>query len=348
MAGNEGGHQRVEIVGKQEPSAAIKLIYESQKPFVFKGMIDHWKASQWTVGYFCRNFGDLPTTFKVCPIHTVDGSDTKKPVMETECVYIEGTFADFIHWLRGDYGKCASLRQFPRDIDWGTFGFEGRDGRDSSIWIGSYKAFTPLHKDTYGLNLVAQLSGKKSWTLFPPKDTLKVYPTRIPYEESSVFSEVNIKSPDFVKHPEFKDATGYKAILEAGDVLCVPKHWWHFVENIEPSVSVNTWIEKESDHFDRLKEALVRLIVTSMKESQNCSQISWLNPNEVAHPHVINVGYVKHALQSIITNATNSDEQEQHQTISINTDSILNCLVSDRVVNAVVDELVSKYNIPTG
>ena len=114
MAGHEGGYERVEIVGKQEPSAAMKLIYESQQPVVFKGMIDHWKASQWTVGFFCRNFGDLPTTFKVCPIHTVEGSDTKKPVMETECVYIKGKFADFIHWLRGDYGKCASLRQFPR------------------------------------------------------------------------------------------------------------------------------------------------------------------------------------------------------------------------------------------
>ena len=67
----------------------------------------------------------------------------------------------------------------------------------------------------------------------------------------------------------------------------------------------------------------------------------------MAHSHEINVGYVKHALQGIITNATKANEQEQHQTISINTDSILNCLVSDRVVNAVVAELVSKCNIPT-
>ena len=32
--------------------------------------------------------------------------------------------------------------------------------------------------------------------------------------------------------------------LEGGDVLLVPKHWWHFVRNIDPSISVNMWIAK--------------------------------------------------------------------------------------------------------
>lgn len=32
-------------------------------------------------------------------------------------------------------------------------------------------------------------------------------------------------------------------ILEPGQVLYVPRHWWHFVESLEDSISVNTWIE---------------------------------------------------------------------------------------------------------
>lgn len=28
-----------------------------------------------------------------------------------------------------------------------------------------------------------------------------------------------------------------------GDVLFIPKHWWHYVECTEPAVSVNTWID---------------------------------------------------------------------------------------------------------
>jgi len=35
--------------------------------------------------------------------------------------------------------------------------------------------------------------------------------------------------------------------LKAKEVLVVPKHWWHYVENLEPSVSINTWVELVSN-----------------------------------------------------------------------------------------------------
>lgn len=39
--------------------------------------------------------------------------------------------------------------------------------------------------------------------------------------------------------------------LRAGESLVVPKHWWHYVENHVPSISINTWIELVSfcNHF---------------------------------------------------------------------------------------------------
>ena len=45
---------------------------------------------------------------------------------------------------------------------------------------------------------------RKKWILFPPSDSECMYPTRIPYEESSVFSLVNIARPDLDKHPLFQ------------------------------------------------------------------------------------------------------------------------------------------------
>ena len=45
---------------------------------------------------------------------------------------------------------------------------------------------------------------RKKWILFPPSDSEYMYPTRIPYEESSVFSLVNIARPDLDKHPQFQ------------------------------------------------------------------------------------------------------------------------------------------------
>jgi hypothetical protein len=33
-----------------------------------------------------------------------------------------------------------------------------------------------------------------------------------------------------------------KIILEPGDVLFVPHKWWHYVENLDTAVSINTWL----------------------------------------------------------------------------------------------------------
>lgn len=52
--------------------------------------------------------------------------------------------------------------------------------------------------------------------------------------------------------------------LEPGDVLYVPKHWWHFVEAMDTSLSVNVWVDAPDDAEDRAKEALARVLVTSL------------------------------------------------------------------------------------
>lgn len=167
-------------------------------------------------------------------------------------------------------------------MDWKPLGFEGRSGKDSTIWIGSSGAYTPCHFDTYGCNLVAQICGRKQWILFPPEDADCLYPTRIPYEESSVFSSVNILSPNLKAHPLFKRCHPYIVTLEPGDVLFVPKHWWHFVQSLDASVSINTWMElpKNSDISARLNEAIVRVLMTSLIPTYELPCESWINPNE--------------------------------------------------------------------
>ena len=37
-------------------------------------------------------------------------------------------------------------------------------------------------------------------------------------------------------------------MLEPGQVLYVPKHWWHYVECESTAISVNTWIELVSQN----------------------------------------------------------------------------------------------------
>ena len=113
------------------------------------------------------------------------------------------------YWVYADYKYmsqlCGDLPGMLEAVDWGMFGFRERNGSDSSLWCGSEGAFTPCHFDTYGCNLVAQLYGQKKWMLFPPSESHRMYPTRLPFEESSVFSQVNPAAPDFKMHPRFAD-----------------------------------------------------------------------------------------------------------------------------------------------
>lgn len=126
------------------------------------------------------------------------------------------------YWVYSDYKYmaelCCDLPDMLSSVDWSVIGFEGRGGIDSTLWVGSEGANTPCHFDTYGCNYVAQLSGKKKWILFSPQDSDKLYPTRVPYEESSVFSRVNITDPDLMEHPAFSEAKAYEVTTRGSTV----------------------------------------------------------------------------------------------------------------------------------
>lgn len=104
---------------------------------------------------------------------------------------------------------------------------------------------------------MAQIYGKKHWLLFPPNENL--LPTRLPYEESSIYSQINFFSPNrrhlegifkaskvvyFIVHLHLLLGISMckSIILNPGEVLFVPQGWWHYVENLEIAISINTWI----------------------------------------------------------------------------------------------------------
>lgn len=170
-------------------------------------------------------------------------------------------------------------------LDWSKFGLKG-DWSSSTLWVGTAGSYTPCHQDTYGFNAVVQLKGKKQWVLFRPSDRPHLYPCRLPYEESSVFSSVNILSPDLTKHPHFAKAQPFIVTLEPGDMLIVPRKWFHFVQAVQEDsqgacVSVNAWQPVTADHGERLKESLVKFLVTALIPTYEVldspDQGPWLN-----------------------------------------------------------------------
>eukprot|EP00300_Choanocystis_sp_HF-7_P034167 c46737_g1_i1.p1 GENE.c46737_g1_i1~~c46737_g1_i1.p1 ORF type:complete len:212 (+),score=47.40 c46737_g1_i1:582-1217(+) len=184
-----------------------------------------------------------------------------------------------------------------------------------------------------------------------------MYPTRVPYEESSVFSDVNVMDPDLSRHPRFENARqkAIEIVLVPGDVLFVPPRYWHFVQCLTPAISTNVWLELPTDNLARVKEALVRVVLSlcspyplsskpvEKDDSQdeeagnddNCSSSSaaleWVNPGAEIWDVQTSVSALQQALEAVGEDSTQAE--------SIGLREVANALLDDAVLEVAVDKL---------
>ena len=291
-------------------------------PLVITGVVPMWPASQWTINSLANS---LPNKSLKCRVMPRNRKVSNSPAWESEGNFTSCLLQQFQDWCDGkpkednplfpyspdafsvyiDYKYMndifSDLPHFLEDVRWSDFGLLDVDGRDSTIWIGSAGASTPCHYDTYGFNLVAQIQGKKLWVLFPPECNPQLYPTRIPYEESSVFSEVEIMAPNLQRFPLFTGVTPIVITLHPGQILYVPRHWWHYVMCCDTSISINTWVDEPEDSESRLSEAITRVVVSSLITSLRTTvtdeiEKNWVNPTENLEECVNNIFHLKSAL----------------------------------------------------
>ncbi|KAJ8407140.1 hypothetical protein AAFF_G00288160 [Aldrovandia affinis] len=311
------------------PEEARGIVDSLRQPVVFSDMASDWPALHWSVEHLSEILAQKAVRFRIGK-----RQEGKTPLFETQCAYTEARLWEFLSWAKGqsslstgpfcDYplSECWAYADYKyiammfedkasmfEGVAWSDFGYPGRNGRESTLWIGTAGANTPCHMDCYGCNLVLQIQGRKRWHLFPPEDSGRLYPTRIPYEESSVFSRVNVVRPDPESFPYFSGARAHVVTLEPGQVLFVPRHWWHYVESIDPvTVSVNSWIEMEVDDEARVGEALTKAVVCAMKTTPSHDNTDdWLNPTETGvTSHDENLRYLNLAVRACVEKQRNA------------------------------------------
>ncbi len=104
----------------------------------------------------------------------------------------------------------------------------------STLWVAPATTMSSLHHDGNFDNLNLQVSGRKVWVLIPPPQHHSLY------MHGTAESPVNPFAPDLCRFPRFASATPFEATLGPGDMLLVPKYWWHCVYAVEPSVNLAT------------------------------------------------------------------------------------------------------------
>ena len=55
--------------------------------------------------------------------------------------------------------------------------------------------------------------------------------------------DFNPDAPDYQRFPRARDVTFLRVTLEAGDLLFLPEGWFHQVESVSTSLSVNFWVD---------------------------------------------------------------------------------------------------------
>lgn len=111
------------------------------------------------------------------------------------------------------------------------------------LWIGN-ASFVSCHYDTFD-NLACVVAGRRRFTLYPPQAVASLYVGPIDFTMAGPPVALAVGSepgdPRFPKFDAIRDSA-LIAELEPGDVLYLPKLWWHQVEATEPlNLLVNYW-----------------------------------------------------------------------------------------------------------
>lgn len=111
------------------------------------------------------------------------------------------------------------------------------------IWIGNRIRVAPHYDLKENIGVVA--IGRRRFTLFPPDQLANLYigPMELTPAGTPI-SLVELANPDLDRFPLYAEAATHaqSAVLEEGDAIYVPFHWWHGVDSLElVNAFVNYW-----------------------------------------------------------------------------------------------------------
>ena len=113
------------------------------------------------------------------------------------------------------------------------------------LWAGHGLGSTPCHYDARD-NFLAQVAGRKRAVVFPTSHSLELYPYPLGHVLDN-FAMADVLCPDLERFPAMARARGAVADLGPGDVLWLPRYWWHHVQQRSESqpdkenISLSFW-----------------------------------------------------------------------------------------------------------
>jgi hypothetical protein len=234
--------------------AALDRLFAGSTPALLSGSIAAWPAlRRWTPDQLTAAFGDL----EIKALIDLPARGVLYP--RDQATYLRRmTLAEFMARMVETpstrpcylaYARLAAvLEQRREDFDFAGLTGAGTDATDTRLWIGSAGTRSLLHSDLKQ-NLFAQIWGRKAAVLVPFADSRAVYPC----SDNIVNSAVDPDELDLERFPRLRNATVYRAIVEPGDVLYIPRGCWHHLRSLDSSISLNHWWGAPLSHQDYVR-----------------------------------------------------------------------------------------------
>lgn len=202
-----------------------------QKPLLFKGVQYH---PSWNVS----TIDDVLALIDVKHI-TVLRTDESKSDIRGKYKQEKVSVYDYVAYVKkNDSPEKLYLMQSSTEVlnieniqkvhNWSSF--------SSFFWLGRKGTTASLHFD-YSDNVNYLLLGKKKWVLIDP--------ATIKNDSSGLRNFHAVANPkdkyDRTQYPYFDTAKYIEFVQEKGDVVYIPRGWWHMVETLELSFAINHW-----------------------------------------------------------------------------------------------------------
>lgn len=227
-------------------------------PVLLKGFAKNWEATKkWNLDFFLSIEKDES-------ILLLD-----KNYIQDSHGFKKASFKDYILKLKEAKNNEDMVKEylttlnvfhyFPHlkeDIDF-SFYEKHTTFNDISAWIGPLGTVSDFHADTAN-NVYTQIKGRKMFILCAPKFSNNMYRSN-KHIYGAIACGVNINHFDEKRFPKFKKSIFHTVILEPGDVLFIPKKWWHYVQSLEASISISNFGYTKKDLFTTaLKERILQ------------------------------------------------------------------------------------------
>ena len=224
---------------------ALRPYYEQSAPVKLAMGAGHFVAThKWTLKYLRSKIGPHP-----CDVEWGGEMDGARMTID---------FSEYAEYLERVMDSAEppdpilymAQNDLPRplmgDVEFPRVCVEAKLGAgklyNTMLWIGPCGTQSRLHYDPMD-NFLMQITGRKQVYLIDKEVHTTCLYVGAPYHRQYNVSAIrNVAQPDLEKYPRFAQVPEiWDTQLQPGDILFIPRKWWHSVQALEYSISVNAW-----------------------------------------------------------------------------------------------------------